>query len=154
VDLTGRTLNYAGYELIRDVNREALGFPDKCLFHGILPSSSMLRKVGAKVEMAADKILPVEFFETKMGEGFRFTNVAKNIKLLFKALGLHEKEKCVRVELSTVIDCAPVYKTDSLITFGLTFSDVSTKGPITNTTLGLLHSVEPRLQYLHWLLKE
>jgi hypothetical protein len=50
MDLTGGTLNYAGYELTNDVEREALGLPDQRLFHGILPSSSMLRKWEQKLK--------------------------------------------------------------------------------------------------------
>jgi hypothetical protein len=56
MDLTGGTLNYASYERIHDIESEAMGLPDQHLFHGILPSSSMLIKVGAKVEKTADKI--------------------------------------------------------------------------------------------------
>jgi hypothetical protein len=70
MDLAGGTLNYAGYELIHDVEREAMGLPDQCLFHGMLPSSSMLRKVGAKVEKTADKILPVKFLRLKREKDF------------------------------------------------------------------------------------
>jgi hypothetical protein len=82
--------------------------------------------MGAKVEKVMGKILPVEFVETEMGEGFRFTNLAKNIELLFKAHGLHEKAKHAGVELSTAIDCEHIDKTDSLLTCGLMFSDAIT----------------------------
>jgi hypothetical protein len=50
----------------------------------------------------------------------------------------------VGVELSTTIDCIPVDKTGSLLTFGLSFSDVVTKDPITKTPLGMIHWVDPR----------
>jgi hypothetical protein len=87
MDLTGGRLNYAGYELKCDIEHEAMALHDQLLFHGILPSRSMLRKLGAKVEKAVDEILLVECFQIEMGEGFRFTNVAKNIELVFKAKG-------------------------------------------------------------------
>jgi hypothetical protein len=70
VDLTGGTLNYANYECMHDVEREVMGLLDQSLFQCILPSSSTLIKVGAKVEKVADAILPVDFFKTKREKDF------------------------------------------------------------------------------------
>jgi hypothetical protein len=80
--------------------------------------------------------------------------VAKKIELLFKDHDLHEKAKRFSVELSTAVYCAPAEKTDSLLTFGLTTSDVSTKDLITKTPIGQLNWVKPGPQALQSSMKE
>jgi hypothetical protein len=73
IDLTGSVLNYAGNKRIRDGERDTMGLPDERFYYGILPSRYMLQKV----EKAVEKIIPLNCFETKSGEGFRFTGVPK-----------------------------------------------------------------------------
>jgi hypothetical protein len=98
----------------------------------IMPSKSVLQKDHAKVNVKANKLIPL--FVTHGVDGFQFDFEAL-LRFIFKHHGLSEIAELMSVEITIMVDGAELHKSVSHIMCGIKLVDKCTLDPLTGELL-------------------
>ena len=130
IDLSGSTLNYKGYELLRSIEWLKKERHSK----SILPSVKQLKSVATEVNTVAQDVIP---FRTYIGENtdaivFDYEKLLWNILCVH---GLRDEISKRNVEVAISIDGANLSKRLSHMTAGIKLIDKYAKDPLTGNYL-------------------
>jgi hypothetical protein len=145
MDQKGRTRNYAGIEVLRQVENQCFMKyyqSTKKPFQSILPFKSALVVIAKVVEEWANEFIPIDKFSTEEGEGVLFRDIPAVMKMLVKAYGLEDAANIRSVEFATCVDAALVNKAAGALTFGAVIIDTGDIDPQTKIPL-CLHQMQP-----------
>ena len=137
-DITSGSLNLSAADMIR-THVEGV----KKARVGLIPSSSCIKRVAAKLAAYVDELVPFDSFETETGEGIRF-HVPAALRLLLGAYSLSDEAKLRKIGMSLASDGAKITNNILQVVAGVKVNDVAAKCQLTK------NCVSPQRQNICW----